>query len=841
MSTQAYALCKLRQPPTVIQQCIEAHLKGGDETHLVLAKTHFLQIFRISLRSDAPDLDNNNSEPTLKPVLDLIYEKRLFGNIESVCAVRYPHKDRDSLLLSFRDAKASIVEFDPPYNDFRIYSLHFFEDERFKDQHEAYTSLPILKTDPKQSCAVMLIYDTKLVVIPFRSQDKILLDDEDDMDEGEDESAKAAPKSFIIDLAAMGIRNIKDYIFLNGYFEPTLLILHEPILTWTGRLAIKRDTCALTAISLTFSQQVNPIVWDADNLPYDSTRLEAVPDPIGGAFVFSTNYLLYFNQNNRYGLLVNDTLPAEYVHNGYMREKSSINMTLDASTSIFLAPERMLVSLKGGELCLFHLNLDARNVQSVAVTRAGSSVLTSCMCRLNKDLLFLGSRFGDSLLLLFAEKAYTMETQQDDFDLEQPGKKIKSESGAIQAPVLDRSLLLKKDLTEEEADDLLYNTSASGNESSGLTGYSFQVCDSVPNIGAIAHSAIGTSVDPATESQRDHWKTRPLEKVVCAGYGKNGSISVIQQGVRPDLNFGYDLPGHTALWTVRKSGFNLNKKRRNKIDLNETEEKLDNYLIITKQQGTLVLELGENFEEVTDKVGFVTDETTLNVGNLLSDSRICQITETKLRILKGGVKKGQGLSFQHKILSSTILDPYVLILFEGNKMELIRLGNSDEITKESVQLPEPSLLGGVTACSLFVDEARIFGEISPNLKEEDEDDLYGSDTKPKIQRKNTLLILTRENNRLEIYLLPEFQLVFATPQFNKAPALIYHSLEAQQRGKKENVPTSFFVAADRALTPDPIVRELMMCCLDPNSSMPYLMVNFQLEFKLKIDHEIRHG
>jgi hypothetical protein len=34
--------------------------------------------------------------------------------------------------------------------------------------------------------------------------------------------------SFLLDLRAMGIINVKDFVFLQGYYEPTLLILYEP-------------------------------------------------------------------------------------------------------------------------------------------------------------------------------------------------------------------------------------------------------------------------------------------------------------------------------------------------------------------------------------------------------------------------------------------------------------------------------------------------------------------------------------------------------------------------------------------------------------------------------------
>jgi len=49
--------------------------------------------------------------------------------------------------------------------------------------------------------------------------------------------------TFALNLRELGLQNIVDITFLYGYYEPTLLILHEPKRTWTGRLAARKDTC----------------------------------------------------------------------------------------------------------------------------------------------------------------------------------------------------------------------------------------------------------------------------------------------------------------------------------------------------------------------------------------------------------------------------------------------------------------------------------------------------------------------------------------------------------------------------------------------------------------------
>lgn len=57
--------------------------------------------------------------------------------------------------------------------------------------------------------------------------------------------------------------------------------------------------------------------------------------------------------------------------------------TLDVAKAVFISNERLLVSLKGGELHLFHLIVDNRTITSIKVTKAGGSVLCSCVCVFN--------------------------------------------------------------------------------------------------------------------------------------------------------------------------------------------------------------------------------------------------------------------------------------------------------------------------------------------------------------------------------------------------------------------------------------------------------------------------
>jgi cleavage and polyadenylation specificity factor subunit 1 len=109
--------------------------------------------------------------------------------------------------------------------------------------------------------------------------------------------------TYLIDLRTLDERvtNVIDIQFLHGYYEPTVLILFEPLPTWTwsvyqclnptaisishfflfSRVAVRKDTCNIVAISLNLQEKTHPIIWSHGNLPFDCLQTFPVPKPIG--------------------------------------------------------------------------------------------------------------------------------------------------------------------------------------------------------------------------------------------------------------------------------------------------------------------------------------------------------------------------------------------------------------------------------------------------------------------------------------------------------------------------------------------------------------------------------
>lgn len=173
--------------------------------------------------------------------LECVATYELFGNVVDIQPVSLSGAQRDALLVAFKDAKLSVVQHDPDSCELKSLSLHYFEEEDIKGGWLGNYCIPIVKVDPDNRCAVMVIYGKKLVVLPFRrdnSLDEIEIQDVKPMKKTPLQLITRTPilASYTIDLKDLDekIDNVIDIEFLHGYYEPTLLILYEAVRTFPG-------------------------------------------------------------------------------------------------------------------------------------------------------------------------------------------------------------------------------------------------------------------------------------------------------------------------------------------------------------------------------------------------------------------------------------------------------------------------------------------------------------------------------------------------------------------------------------------------------------------------------
>ncbi|EEY68113.1 uncharacterized protein PITG_18566 [Phytophthora infestans T30-4] len=360
-------------------------------------------------------------------------------------------------------------------------------------------------------------------------------------------------REFLLRLREVEITGkVIDLAFLDGYLEPTLMVLHEENdkNSTCGRLAVGFDTYCLTVISINMKTRLHPKIWTVKNLPSDCFRLIPCRAPLGGVVVLSANAILYFNQTQFHGLATN-------VFASKTHETAQLNVVLYDCQFEYLQEKELLLTMPCGQV--YVLSLPYEDTSSRGLYGFGG-----------KQTLFIGSRSGDSVLFVLDKKKLVTATEEEPKDEEMPIKEvvIKQES----APEIKSEPAEEE---EEDEDDLFLYGAAPTKEEPAATSstectngvgvssvkteengapeqdtgpydYELRQIDVLPSIGQI------TSIELGVENNADSNEKRE-ELVISGGYERSGAISVLHNGLRPIVGTEAELNGCRAMWTVSSS------------------------------------------------------------------------------------------------------------------------------------------------------------------------------------------------------------------------------------------------------------------------------------------------
>ncbi|KAL6501456.1 hypothetical protein OROGR_026592 [Orobanche gracilis] len=154
----------------------------GPVPNLVTAAANVLEVYTVRIQeelSSSMDL-KATVEPKrgvywlafLVPPSSLSAITELHGNVESLGVLSNGGVDgrrrRDSIILTFRDAKISVLEFDDSIHGLRTSSMHCFEGPdwlHLKRGRECFARGPLVKVDPSGRCAAILVYGLQMIVL----------------------------------------------------------------------------------------------------------------------------------------------------------------------------------------------------------------------------------------------------------------------------------------------------------------------------------------------------------------------------------------------------------------------------------------------------------------------------------------------------------------------------------------------------------------------------------------------------------------------------------------------------------------------------------------------------
>jgi len=492
----------------------------------------------------------------------------------------------------------------------------------------------------------------------------------------------------------------------------------------------------------------------------------AVSRPIGGVLIMAVNSLIYLNQSvPPFGIALNSI--AKTLTNFPLGQQEDINLVLDRATATFISSDKLVTSLCNGDLYVITLYADnMRAVRSFHFEKCASSVLTTCITVCLDSYLFLGSRLGNSLLLRY----YARSQSNDD------------------EPTIKRKKL-------DETDEDLIELEVYGSEvqtSICLESYSFEVCDSIINIGPCSQASLG---EPAYISDEFNGDEHDVELLCTSGHGKNGALSVLHRSIKPQLVTTFHLDGYKDMWTV------------------QSDNDFHSFMILTNAESTLVLQTEEEINEL-DSSGFATQEHTIFVCNM--NKFILQVLKYSVRLLNGSeLLQSVPLDFGSPIIHGSNCNPYAVLLTEDGQIIVLTIKLTGRILLMRPTNFEQTPL--TQTLTVYRDVSGLFSSTMPAAEiplagpkfkhehsihdsvEDEEEMLYGdsSDLSSKetshscVSNKNTLwwlkfleqpiptywVILTRDNGYMEIYTLPDFTIKYRAANLDESPLCLKDSLE----------------------------------------------------------------
>ncbi|KAF6156189.1 hypothetical protein GIB67_010653 [Kingdonia uniflora] len=728
--------------------------------------------------------------------LELVCHYKLHGNVETMAVLAMGGSDnlkrRDSIILSFQDAKISVLEFDDSIYGLRTSSMHCFEGPEWhylKRGRASFARGPLVKVDPQGRCGGVLVYGLEMIILKAAQAGYGLVGDDEASGSGATISARIE-SSYVISMRDLDMKHVKDFTFVHGYIEPVMVILHERELTWAGRVSSKHHTCMLSALSINTTLKQYPLIWSADNLSHDAYKLLAVPSPIGGVLVLSANAIYYHSQSVSCLLALNNYAVA--VDSSQELPRSSFTVELDAANTTWLSHEVAMLSTKTGELLLLTLVYDGRAVQRLELSKSRASVLTSDVTTIGNSFFFLGSRLGDSMLVQFTcgmgaspSTSGHMKEEVGDIDGDAPSTKRlrRSPSDALQ------------DILSNE--ELSLYSSVPNNSESAQKVFSFAVRDSLVNVGPLKDFSYGLRIN-ADPNATGIAKQSNYELVCCSGHGKNGALCVLQQSIRPELITEVELPGCKGIWTVYHKSARVHNTDSSKV-VSEDDE-YHAYLIISLESRTMVLETADHLGEVTESVDYYVQGSTIAAGNLFGRRRVIQVYARGARLLDGsymtqdliiGVQNSESSASEGSAVASVfIADPYVLLKMTDGSIQLL-IGDPSTCTI-SVAVPPvfECLKDSISTCTLYHDKGP-----EPWLRKTSTDAWLSSGIGEANDGADGALhdqgdiycVVCYQSGTLEIFDVPSFKCVFSVEKFNSGKTHLMDSYipETSRASQKE--------------------------------------------------------
>ncbi|KAI8628859.1 CPSF A subunit region-domain-containing protein [Xylariaceae sp. FL1651] len=853
-------------PPTAVTNSISLPFLSAQSNNLVVARASLLQIFttksvsaeldnaqNAQLQSSAPDQpydartnDDDGLEASFLGTdsalvrsdrshytkLVLVTEFPLAGTVTGLARIRYPTSlsGGDALLIVFRDAKLSMVEWDPVKHSIQTTSIHYYEQEELQGSPWAAplsNYVNFLTADPGSRCAALKFGARSLAIIQFKS-----LEEDVDMQDWDEELDGPRPVKELSHTLANGTSSNQEtpfstsfvlrlpnldpslihpvhIAFLHEYREPTFGILSS--ISSPSSVLGRKDQLSYMVFTLDLQQKASTTILSVNGLPQDLFRVLALPAPIGGALLVGTNELIHIDQSGKtHGVGVN--LFSKQATSFSLVDQSEFDLRLEGCEIEIISAENgeLLMILNDGRLALITFRIDGRtvsglSVQLVTVDSGGTIVPTrvATLSKLNRTSMFIGSEDCDSLVVGWTRK--------------------QGLAGKRKHRLHDASLDL--DMDEEDLEDMLDDDDLYGEESApvkqtvnapdGSGGKAgeliFRIHDRLVSVAPIRDFTIGAISGSNNEEQSNQAGVSSDLSLICAiGRGNSGSIAIMNRAIQPNVIGHFEFPEARGFWTVaaQKPIPKSLQGDRGATSLGadyDNAAQYDRFMIVSKvdldgyETSDVYALTGAGFEALTGTEFDPAAGFTIEAGTMGKHTRIIQVLKTAVHCYDGDFGLSQIVPMldeetgaEPRVEYASIADPYLLLIRDDASVFIAKIDNNlevEELEKEDTSLSAKKWIAGC----LYEDRFGVFLNV-PSDK----------GAKP---GENIVMFLLSKSGALHVYALSDLTTpLYVAEGLSYLPPILSADYAARRGMSRENL------------------KEIVVTDLGDNtSSYPYLI------------------
>ncbi|PYI19197.1 protein cft1 [Aspergillus japonicus CBS 114.51] len=787
--------------PTGVTHALALPFLTETSTNLIVVKTSLLQIFSLQINPcGLQRVEGELSEQTTKLVLEREYP--LAGTATNLCRVKIlnSRSGGEAILIAFRNAKLSLIEWDPERRGISTISIHYYERDdltRSPWVPDLSSCGSILSVDPSSRCAIFNFGIRNFAIIPFHQPgDDLVMDDYDSGLEGQNAESHSfgdndrekanqttiyqtpyAP-SFVLPLSALDptILHPINFAFLYEYREPTFGILYSQVATSSALLQERKDIVFYSVFTLDLEQRASTTLLSVSRLPSDLFKVVALPPPVGGALLIGSNELVHVDQAGKTNAVgVNEF--SRLVSAFSMSDQSDLALRLENCVLETLddGSGDLLLVLSTGDFATVKFRLDGRSVSGISVhplpSHAGVVSMKSAAsssASIGESRVFLGSEGSDSILL-----GYSFASSSS--------KKLRPLSKAM-----DDSVDMDDDQSDNDVyEDDLYATSPKLAPTGGSTKLErtsgiryFRLLDRLINIAPVRDIVLGRrSVVAKTEYNHSEYDSASLELVAAQGSDSGGGLVVLSRELDPDVIHSVEVDAAECLWTASviqgtKAATSISDgyrpQSRHFVIASRTKS-------IDKEESLVYLEDAGVLKPFKATEFNPNEDVTIQINTLMGNKRVVQVLKNEVRTYDSDLGLTQiypiwddDSNDERMAVSASFADPCLAILRDDSTLLILQSDESGDL--DEVILHEQFAVKSWISCSLYYDKTGTFSAVD------------SASTKPGV----LYLFLLDQDHKFYMYRLPDQILVTIIEGVAGLPPIL--SSEAPKRsGARESL------------------------------------------------------